>query len=101
MAAGVAALVAVPFVVQAVPSSASNVTAATLLARIRASSDVSYSAYAQSTGGLALPAATGPFNFSALFGGTSQLRVWQRDSSHWRVDSIDSPATMRPASGCE
>ncbi len=90
VAAAVAALVGVPVVVQALPSATSRVSATTLLARIRASSDVPYSSYAQSTGGLALPAATGPFNLTDLFGGTSRLRVWQRDPQHWRVDTIDA-----------
>jgi hypothetical protein len=90
VAAGVAVLAAVPFAVQALPAASSSVSAATLLARIRASADVAYSAYAQSTGGLALPAGTGPFDVADLLGGTSRLRIWQRDREQWRIDSIDA-----------
>lgn len=79
-----------PLTVQALPSGSSSVSATTLLTRIRSSSGIAYSAYAQSTGGLALPADTGPFDLGGLFGATSRLRVWRRDAQNWRVDSIDS-----------
>lgn len=84
----VAVLVALPFVVSALPVARSAVDARTLLARIRASVSVPWSGYAQSTGGLALPVSTGAFSVNDLLGGTSRLRVWWRGGEDFRVDSI-------------
>ena len=86
----VIALAAAPSVVRAWPVAGSDVTAATLLARVRASTDVPYSGYAESQGGLALPVTGDTFGtVSDLFGGTNQVRVWWRNDTDWRVDTLD------------
>ncbi|WP_375499590.1 transcriptional regulator [uncultured Jatrophihabitans sp.] len=90
MAAVVAALVAAPTVVRVLPVSSSDVRAATLLQRVRNSASVPYSGYAQSQGGLSLPVSGDAFGtISDLFGGSQQLRVWWRDATDWRVDTLD------------
>ncbi len=86
--AGTALLVALPAIVAGWPAPARAMPAATLLARIQRSTDVAFSGYAESDGGLALPV-TSQFNDIAdLFGGHRQLRAWWRSADDWRVDSI-------------
>ncbi len=88
LAIGVAVLVSLPLAVRLLPAGSSAVGADTLLARIQGSSDVPYSGYAQSSGGLSIPVDTGPFALADLLGGTSTLRVWWRTAADWRVDSV-------------
>jgi hypothetical protein len=87
-AAGVALLLALPFAARLAPAGRSSVAAGTLLSRIEASDTVAYSGYAQSTGGLSIPVTTSGFDVGNLLGGTTQLRVWWRADTAWRVDSI-------------
>ena len=88
VAGGVAALVALPAAIGALPVRQSSIAAADLLARIRHSTGQAYSGYAESYGGLALPV-TRQFNRVAdLFGQTTQMRVWYRGRYDWRVDTI-------------
>jgi hypothetical protein len=88
VAGGVAVLVALPTVIGALPVRQSSITAADLLSRIRHSTGAAYSGYAESYGGLALPV-TRQFNEVAdLFGQTTQMRVWYRGRTDWRVDTI-------------
>lgn len=87
--AATAGLVALPFAAQLLPAGHSTISARSLLARVQSSTQVAYSGYAESQGGLALPVSTDQFNvINELFGGTSRLRVWWRASDQWRVDSI-------------
>jgi hypothetical protein len=58
------------------------------LARIQASGNVAYSGYAESTGGLGLPVSSQFSSIADLFGGTTQMRVWSRDRTDWRVDAV-------------
>ncbi len=88
MAVGVAVLAALPLAARLLPAGSSGAGAGTLLARIQGSSDVAYSGYAQSSGGLSIPVATGPFALADLLGGTSTLRIWWRTPADWRVDSV-------------
>lgn len=88
VAAGVAVLVALPATIAALPATSSKISAPALLARIQHSTDVPYSGYAESTGGLSLPVTRQFGNVADLFGQTSQLRVWYRGRSDWRVDTI-------------
>jgi hypothetical protein len=90
VAAGTAALLALPSAAQLLPAGSSPIGAATLLQRIQASGGVGYSGYAQAVGGLSLPVDTGPFAVNDLLGGTSQLRVWWRGSADWRVDTVEA-----------
>ena len=88
MAGGVAVLVALPAAIGALPVRQSSITAIDLLTRIRQSSGQVYSGYAESSGGLALPV-TRQFNQVAnLFGQGTQMRVWYRGRTDWRVDTI-------------
>ncbi|PZS18282.1 MAG: transcriptional regulator [Pseudonocardiales bacterium] len=89
VAAGSAALVALPLAVRLLPVGHSAITAAGLLARVQASAGVQYSGYAESSGGLALPV-TNRFNsINDLFGDRTQLRVWWRAADDWRVDAVN------------
>jgi hypothetical protein len=83
-----AALLSLPSIIGALPAGQSSVTAAQLLTAIQGSSGVAYSGYAESSGGLALPVTTQFSSVGDLLGGTTQLRVWSRGASDWRVDSI-------------
>jgi hypothetical protein len=86
---GVAMLVALPSVVRALPVADRPVSAADLLARIIGSRSVPYSGYAEATGALGLPVTSGRFGSVAdLLGGRSELRVWWRTPTDWRVDSL-------------
>lgn len=86
--AGTALLVALPGIVSALPVSAQHLPAAALLHRIQHSSDVGFSGYAESDGGLALPVTDQFGNLPDLFGGHRQLRAWWRSAFDYRVDSI-------------
>ncbi len=88
VAAVVAVLCATPAVVSHLPFPHSAIGAAALLARIQASGNVAYSGYAESSGGLGLPVSSQFNSIADLFGGTTQMRVWARDDSHWRVDAV-------------
>jgi hypothetical protein len=86
--AATAVLAALPSLVAAVPARNSELSAAELLRLINSSASRPYSGYAESTGGLALPATNRFGSVADLFGGRTQLRVWHRSSSDWRVDAI-------------
>jgi hypothetical protein len=88
VAAGVAVLIALPATIAALPATSSKITAADLLARIQHSKNVPYSGYAESTGGLSLPVTRQFSSVADLFGQTTQLRVWYRGRTDWRVDTI-------------
>jgi len=88
IASGVLVLVALPVVISAWPAHQSSIGAGELLDRIRASGSVSYSGFAESSGGLALPVTRRLSGVGDLLGGTTQLRVWWRDQRTWRVDTI-------------
>lgn len=85
---GVAVLVALPAVIAALPVRQSGIAAADLLARIRQPTIAPYSGYAEASGGVALPVTRQLGDVADLFGGTTQLRVWWRGASDWRVDTI-------------
>jgi hypothetical protein len=88
VAIGAALLVSLPFTVRLLPTGSSSIRADTLLARIKTSASLPYTGYAQSDGGLSLPVDSGDFSLADLLGGTTQLRVWWRAPSDWRVDSV-------------
>ena len=90
-AAVIAVFVALPFAAHLLPAGHSDIGARTLFQRIRASGPVGYSGLAQSTGGLSLPLKNDPFDsIEGLFDGTKQLRVWWRNTSDWRVDTLSA-----------
>src|ERR1700712_4697445 len=86
--AGTAVLAALPGVVSAVPARTSDLSAAELLGQINSSAGRPYSGYAEATGGLALPVTSRFGSIADLFGGRTQLRVWYRSASDWRVDAV-------------
>src|SRR6266536_1018980 len=88
VAGGVAVLVALPAAIAALPVRQSKITATDLLVRIRHSSTTPYSGYAESFGGLSLPVTRQFTPVADLFGQTTQLRVWYRGRTDWRVDTI-------------
>jgi hypothetical protein len=86
---GLAVLLSLPAVVSAFPVRASSISAAQLRRLIVASDARSFSGYAESSGGLALPVTTQFTSLADLFGGRSQFRVWWRGRSDWRVDQLN------------
>jgi hypothetical protein len=86
--AAIAVLAALPSVVAAVPAKNSDISAAELLRLINSSAGRPYSGYAEATGGLALPVTEQFGSIADLFGGRTQLRVWHRSTTDWRVDAI-------------
>jgi hypothetical protein len=86
--AATAVLAALPSVVASLPARTGDISAADLLRRITSSAGRPYSGYAESTGGLALPVTSRFGSLADLFGGRTQLRVWYRSSSNWRVDAV-------------
>lgn len=85
----VAILASLPAVVGALPVSAKSESVATLLARIKASSNVPYSGLASSSGQLELPTNLGiGQDTSALLLGTNRLRTWWISASSFRVDRV-------------
>ncbi len=84
----VALLAAVPSIVGALPVARSATPVGDLLARIRGSAGVAYSGYAESTGGLSLPAIPRLGGVDDLFSGTTRMRVWWAGPSRWRVDRL-------------
>jgi hypothetical protein len=89
VALATALLASLPSVVRLLPVADSTISATTLLDRIRSSSAIPYSGYAQSEGGLDLPVSTGSLSaIGDLLGGTNQLRVWWRSPDDWRVDTL-------------
>jgi hypothetical protein len=83
-------LVAIPSVVAARPVHDRGTSAATLLARVRASSGTPYSGLVESHGSLSLPTIPNTGDLAALLSGTSRLRAWWQGPHHWRVDQIDN-----------
>jgi outer membrane lipoprotein-sorting protein len=86
--AGVALLVAAPTVVSRLPVQPVDTSAQELLAKINQSTDVPYSGYAESVGGLALPEAEQLSSLTDLFGDTTRVHTWRRSADNWRVDTV-------------
>ena len=89
MAAGLAVLVALPAVVDALPARDPRVPADALLSQIQASGQSGYSGYAEAVGGLRLPLTDEFSSLADLFGDRTRLRVWWRGEEEWRVDALE------------
>ncbi|SOD74501.1 outer membrane lipoprotein-sorting protein [Jatrophihabitans sp. GAS493] len=87
-ATGLALLISVPAAVGTLPVAGSSTPAAELLGRINSSAGATYSGYAESNGGLALPVTQQYSVLANLFGDQTQMRVWSRGPADWRVDSL-------------
>jgi outer membrane lipoprotein-sorting protein len=90
VAAGLMVLVATPFLVAAWPVPQADITAAALLARVRAAQDVAFDGRVEVEGHVALPPQAELGSLTGLLGGRTELRVWWADPGTWRT------ATLRP-----
>ncbi len=90
VACGVALLCGLPAIVAALPAPSSTLTAAALRARILASADVPYQAYAESSVDLGLPALPDLGDVSTLLDGITDQEVWYRSPGQWRADVVTS-----------
>ena len=88
VAAGVAVLVLLPSVVAAIPARTTALSGEELLRRVRASADVGWSGYAESSGTLVLPDVRELGDLPALLGSTTRARAWWRGPQSWRVDAL-------------
>jgi outer membrane lipoprotein-sorting protein len=84
----VAALVALPPLIGALPASDADVTAADLRSAVLASDAVGYSGYAVSAGGLSLPVTDQLTSVADLFSDRTTMRVWWRGPADNRVDVV-------------
>ncbi len=88
VACGIAVLVALPFLIAALPVSSSPISAVALRARIAASASLPYSGYAETTVDLGLPDLPDLRDVSKLLDGTTDQYAWYRSARHWRADDI-------------
>jgi hypothetical protein len=84
----VAALVALPGLVAAVPARDRPLAATELLARVLASDTVAYQGYAESRAGLGLPDVPRAGRVVALLGETTRMRAFVAGPEVWRVDEL-------------
>jgi hypothetical protein len=89
VAAVALALVSAPTLVRAIPADGSDVGARVLASRIRAAQETGWSGEVRSHGSLAVPITDSAFSSVArLLGQDTDLRVWWRSSTDWRVDRL-------------
>lgn len=88
VAVGVAVLSVAVAVPRLLPAARVDVSAARLLGQVRTSYDEHWSGYVETEGTLQLPDAGQFSDLAALLGAQARLRVWWRDSDHWRVDRL-------------
>jgi hypothetical protein len=81
-------LVAIPVVINLWPVRANGRDAATLRARIGTSGRQAFQGYVQSTGLLGLPELPALTEVTALFSGTTEMRIWYAAKDRWRVDVL-------------
>lgn len=71
------------------PTSASEgLSGGEVLTLVRAAEDTPYSGYVETTGTLLLPVASRFTDVGELLGERTQMRVWWRSPSDWRVDKL-------------
>lgn len=83
-------LVAAPVVGTHRPAAASDLGAADLAQRVRASGGVAWSGRVRTMGALQVPDSDSFATLGELLGGNNQLRVWWRSADDWRVDRLRS-----------
>ena len=81
-------LVALPWLVGALPASDADVPAAELRDQALDSTDVPFTGYAQSAGGLSLPVGDQLTDVADLLSDRTSLRAWYRGADDWRVDVV-------------
>ncbi|RLV49622.1 hypothetical protein D9V37_06795 [Nocardioides mangrovicus] len=84
------AVAAPPTVLRLWPASGSGLSAAQVADRVRAAEKLGWSGEVHTVGSLKVPGTAGFANLSSLAGGTSDLRVWWRSATSWRVDRTRS-----------
>ncbi len=84
----VAVLVALPLVTRAWPAPDDSRSAARLRTAALASADVAFSGYAESSGGLALPASDQLTTVADLLSSRTKMRVWWAGPADNRVDVV-------------
>ncbi|CAN5509696.1 hypothetical protein BH18ACT8_BH18ACT8_17720 [soil metagenome] len=89
LALGVCVLVLTPTAISSLPVADSDVSAADLLQRVKDSTSVPYSGYAEAVGGMQLPVSDQFSDLAQLLGERTRLRVWWRAADDWRVDALD------------
>ncbi|SDG55720.1 transcriptional regulator [Klenkia brasiliensis] len=102
VALGLAVLVSLPALVEALPAADRDVSAGELRERVLASDDVAFSGYAISTGGLTLPVSDALTGVADLLSDQTSLRAWYRGADDWRVDVVTATGetgTHRDATG--
>ena len=85
---GLAAAVALPGAVGALPVHAAPISTSALLAKVRASAGVAWSGYGESRGTLDLPDVKQLGDLAALVGGTNRARAWWRGAHQFRIDAL-------------
>jgi hypothetical protein len=85
---GVALLVALPFVVRALPVADRDLSAAALLASMRGARDVAFTGYVESRGGVQLPSDSSLESVAKLVGSSGSIRVWWADPGTWRTATL-------------
>jgi outer membrane lipoprotein-sorting protein len=88
VAVGVTLLVALPFLVRALPVPDRDVAAPDLLTSIRGAGDVAFSGYVESRGGVQLPADDSLESVAKLVGRSGSIRVWWADPHTWRTATL-------------
>jgi outer membrane lipoprotein-sorting protein len=88
VAAGILILVAAPFVVRAWPVPDSAVSAAELVDRVRASTEVPYTGIVRSRGGVELPTDESLESAARLLGRDGTIRVWWAGPERWRLATL-------------
>jgi hypothetical protein len=91
VAAVIALIAALPTLAGARPAPKDRaVSAASLLARMRASGAEHYEGYAQSVGTAGIPDVADLGDLPSLLGDVTMLRVWWSSPSQWRVDKLSA-----------
>jgi hypothetical protein len=81
-------LLALPSLVGALPASDAGTPAAELREQALGSTDVAFTGYAQSAGGLDLPVGDQLTAVADLLSDRTSLRAWYRGADDWRVDVV-------------
>lgn len=84
----VAVVCALPWAIGAIPAASPKLSAQQLVQRIEGSSQVPYTGYAESAGGLVLPVTDTFGGIADLFGDRTKMRVWYDSPTAGRVDAI-------------
>jgi hypothetical protein len=85
---GVTLLVALPFLVRAVPVADRDVSATELVASMRGARDVRFTGYVESRGGVQLPSDSSLASVAKLVGSSGSIRVGWAGPGSWRTATL-------------